>query len=122
MAAVGGRDTAPELRVRRIVHGLGYRYALNKKSLPGSPDLVLTARRKIIFVHGCFWHMHHCKAGRKKPSSNPAYWSAKRARNVARDIESVKALRALGWTVLVVWECETRDIALADRLAAFLEA
>jgi DNA mismatch endonuclease, patch repair protein len=123
MRAVRGQDTTPEMRVRRTAHYMGYRYALHKKNLPGSPDLVFPARKKIIFVHGCFWHMHDCKAGRKIPASNTEYWTAKRARNAERDRESIAALTSQGWKVLLVWECETKDLVnLRARISAFLES
>src|ERR1041384_3334151 len=93
MRAVRGRNTAPELLVRRVAHNLGFRYGLNKTSLPGTPDLVFSARHKIIFVHGCFWHLHDCKAGRKVPSKNWLYWQRKRKRNVDRDRRNIAALR-----------------------------
>lgn len=118
MGRIRGRDTQPELLVRRQVHGMGYRYRLYRKDLPGRPDLVFPGRRKVIFVHGCFWHQHDCLRGRR-PSSNRTFWDAKLDRNVVRDRENIEALEALGWSVLVVWECETRD---RDRLAAGVSA
>jgi DNA mismatch endonuclease (patch repair protein) len=121
MRAVKGRDTGPELRVRRIAFGLGYRYRLNRRDLPGAPDLVFPGRRKAVFVHGCFWHGHSCKRGDRPPSANAAYWSAKIARNRARDAAARRALKALGWEALTLWECELKDEArLKRRLARFL--
>ncbi|MFD1702847.1 very short patch repair endonuclease [Methylopila henanensis] len=119
MRAVKGRDTGPEMAVRRAAHALGYRFRLHRKDLPGRPDLVFPSRRKAIFVHGCFWHGHDCARGARTPKTNADYWRAKIARNMARD-ERVKAeLAALGWETLTIWECELkRD--LADRLAVFL--
>ena len=111
MAAIRSKDTAPERAVRRVVTALGYRYRLNRRDLPGKPDLVFGPRRKVIFVHGCFWHMHpkaNCLDARQ-PKSNTGYWSAKLTRNVARDAENVRKLQALGWRVLIVWDCETKD-------------
>lgn len=123
MAAVRSWDTKPEMAVRRLTHRLGYRYALHKKTLPGSPDLVFPARRKVVFVHGCFWHMHGCRAGAKIPATNTDYWQTKRERNAQRDRASVEALASQGWQVLVVWECETKDpSSLADRLTSFLNS
>ena len=123
MAAIRAKDTKPELIVRRIVHALGYRYRLHRRDLPGKPDLVFGPRRKVIFVHGCFWHMHpkaNCLDARR-PKSNFGYWTPKLARNVARDAEHVATLRKLGWRVLVIWECETKDTAnLAARVTKFL--
>lgn len=124
MRAVRSKDTGPEMIVRKLVHGMGYRYRLHQKDLPGNPDLVFPKRRKIIFVHGCFWHHHDCKRGDRKPIKNSEYWTSKIARNVERDRASINALRNYGWAVLVVWECETllRDRAvLASSLNAFLD-
>jgi DNA mismatch endonuclease (patch repair protein) len=117
MAAIKSKDMEPELAVRRIVHALGYRYRLHRKDLPGKPDLVFGPRRKVIFVHGCFWHMHQ-KAGcldARPPKSNTTYWSAKLARNVERDATHLARLKAMGWEVLVVWECETGDRAAVEK-------
>lgn len=122
MARVKGKDTKPELKVRRLAHALGYRFRLQRKDLPGTPDLTFPGRRKVIFVHGCFWHGHDCARGARKPKQNAAYWTAKIARNRVRDAEAVKALEAQGWSVLTVWECEMKDAdALAQRLTAFLD-
>ena len=123
MRAVKSRDTGPELKVRALVRELGYarRYRLNGANLPGKPDLVFSAMRKAVFVHGCFWHGHDCKRGARQPKDNAAYWRAKIARNTARDRASLKALRKDDWTPLVIWECETRDaVALKRKLTKFL--
>lgn len=121
MSAVRGRDTLPELIVRRMAHALGYRFRLYRRDLPGRPDLVFPARRKIVFVHGCYWHRHEGCRFATTPSSNRDFWEAKFTRNVARDAEVLDRLRAQGWDPLVVWECETRDSdALAARLSAHL--
>ena len=121
MAAVKGRDTTPELAARRLIHRLGYRYVLHLEKLPGKPDLVFPSRRKVIFVHGCFWHMHRCKHGRKAPVSNVRYWERKRTGNRARDRRNTAALKAAGWDVLVVWECWTRNLgSLSARIVGFL--
>jgi len=109
------------MRVRQATHSLGYRYALHRKDLPGKPDLVFVSRRKIVFVHGCFWHLHRCRHGRISPVSNVSYWGRKRERNAQRDREHLQALRAGGWNVLVIWECWTRDAPrLRKLLVAFL--
>ena len=122
MAAIRGRDTRPERVVRSLVHRLGGRFRLHDPDLPGRPDLVFKARRRIIFVHGCFWHMHDCRYGRVTPKTNAAFWRDKRTRNVARDKSGIARLKAAGWRVLVVWECQTRDpVSLAKRLARFLD-
>lgn len=122
MRAVKGRDTKPELRVRSLVHRLGYRYSLKRRDLPGSPDLALVARKAAIFVHGCFWHGHDCRRGAREPKTNVAYWRAKIARNVARDAETLRRLDEIGWRTLVIWECEMKDeAALAARLQSFIQ-
>jgi DNA mismatch endonuclease, patch repair protein len=125
MRAVKSSGTAPERAVRAAACACGYarRYRLQGAALPGKPDLVFTRLRKVIFVHGCFWHGHACKRGARAPKDNAAYWRAKIARNVARDDATLAALSAAGWTALIVWECETRDAdALQARLATFLSA
>ena len=122
MAAIKGKDTKPELLVRRLVHRLGYRYRLHQRNMPGRPDLVFRSRRKVIFVHGCFWHMHDCRYGRVTPSTNAAFWNEKRMANMERDRKTQAVLRADGWNCQVVWECETRNLpALEKVLLAFLE-
>jgi DNA mismatch endonuclease (patch repair protein) len=122
MAAVKSGDTTPELIVRRLVHALGYRFRLHVRSLPGSPDIVFPRLRKVIFVSGCFWHRHTC--GRCRiPATRRAYWVAKINRNAARDQRVQRALRRLGWGVMVVWECQTRSVMssrLQTRLRRFL--
>lgn len=121
MGRVRGRDTRPEWIVRRLVHGLGYRYRLHARDLPGRPDLVFRGRRKVIFVHGCFWHRHDCHLARL-PKSNLDFWIPKLTANRARDIANLAALEAAGWRALVVWECELRDTnTLATRIADFLD-
>ena len=111
MRAVKGKDTKPELAVRRMVHAAGYRYRLHRKDLPGRPDLAFGPRKKVIFVHGWFWHSHSdgvCKAARL-PVIRVDYWAAKLEANRARDARNVAALKALGWQVLVIWECWLKD-------------
>ena len=121
MRAVRGTDTTPELVVRRVVHGLGFRYALHSSSLPGKPDLVLVRRKKVIFVHGCFWHKHWCRHGRVAPSANSQYWNEKRQKNANRDRQNILELRKPRWNVLVIWECWTKDLtSLRGRLKQFL--
>lgn len=123
MSRIKGRDTRPELLVRSIVHRLGFRFRLNPVKLPGRPDVVLTRHRTAVFVHGCFWHRHaHCRFA-YRPKSNVSFWTEKFGQNVARDSRNMRALRRLGWRVLVVWECQATDrAALAKRLAAALTA
>ncbi len=121
MRAVKGRDTVPEMTVRRLTHGMGYRYRLHRKNLPGKPDLVFPGRRKVIFVHGCFWHQHHCPRGERSPKSSRDYWIPKLKRNKQRDAENQSRLREMGWDVLVIWECEMKDRdTLKERIAVFL--
>lgn len=122
MSRVRSRDTGPEMTVRRLVHGLGYRYRLHGRKLPGSPDLVFPGRRKVIWIHGCFWHDHACKNGVRVPKTNVEFWVEKKRQNAARDQRAELELGAMGWGYLVLWECELRDVdALKSRLVAFLE-
>lgn len=117
MRAVKSRDTKPEMVVRRAAHALGYRFRLHRKDLPGSPDLAFPSRKKVIFVHGCFWHGHDCARGARAPKTNAEYWQAKIGRNVERDEQVLQKLAGLRWEVHVVWECELRD---TDRLKRLL--
>lgn len=120
MSRVRQKNTKPELLIRSILHRLGYRFRLNTPRLPGRPDIIFPGRKKVIFVHGCFWHGHTCRRG-QVPSSNRDFWLPKLARNKARDAEVVKALQDLGWSVKIVWECELRDLAsLENELNSFL--
>jgi DNA mismatch endonuclease (patch repair protein) len=117
MRKVGRRDTTPERTVRSVAHRLGLRFRLCDPRLPGSPDLVFKRHRVVLFVHGCFWHHHDCRRG-TVPKSRTDYWIAKFRRNVGRDRRIESQLQALGWKVVVVWECETSDVdALRRRLA-----
>lgn len=123
MRRVKGRDTTPELKVRRALTALGVRYRLNRKDLPGSPDIVMAGRRLAIFVHGCFWHGHDCARGSRVPKANRDYWLAKVARNKARDAAADAALTAKGWRVETIWECDLKDApTLKARLEALLHA
>ena len=122
MRAVKGKNTIPEMAVRRLVHGMGYRYRLHRKGLPGKPDLVFGPRRKVIFVHGCFWHGHACERGKRVPKANRDYWTRKIARNRQRDQEHLAALHAARWQVLVIWECEVEYADAEHRLRRFLDA
>ena len=109
MSSVGTRDTGPELALRKSLHRLGWRYRTNVASLPGRPDLVFPALRKIVFVHGCFWHGHSCRWG-KLPQSRPEYWQPKIAANRARDARVLRKLRRADWSVIVVWQCQLRQL------------
>ena len=118
MARVKGRGTTPERTVRRLLTALGVRYRLNRRDLPGAPDVALARTKTAVFVHGCFWHGHDCKRGARVPKQNRPYWEAKIGRNRARDAANSEALAALGWRVLTLWECELKDeAAVTARLA-----
>lgn len=114
MRAIRSSDTKPELQVRKLVHRCGYRYRLHVKNLPGKPDLVFPGRKAVIFIHGCFWHMHECQ-GVRLPKSNTEYWYPKLARNRERDAQHIESLTGLGWRILTIWECEIGDL---DKLEA----
>jgi DNA mismatch endonuclease (patch repair protein) len=117
MAAIRGRDTTPELKVRRLLHRLGYRFRLHRRDLPGSPDIVLPRYRTVVFVHGCFWHRHTGCRYATIPRTRSDFWLEKFRQNVERDARQQAELRAAGWSVLVVWECELRQIGeLSARL------
>ena len=123
MSRIRGRDTKPELIVRSLVHQMGFRFRLHRKDLSGKPDLVLPRHRKVIFVHGCFWHSHRCRYGRVTPRTNAGFWQNKRLGTVARDRRNRHDLRRDGWQVLTVWECWTRELEshLIPRLEEFLD-
>lgn len=125
MARIRGKNTRPELLVRRLLHAAGYRFRLHGAArgtrLPGKPDLVFAGRRKVIFVNGCFWHAHSCRAGQHAPATNSEFWAEKRRRTTVRDAAALQALAATGWEALTVWECELKDRSvLEDQLTAFL--
>ncbi|MGR3433819.1 MAG: very short patch repair endonuclease [Shimia sp.] len=121
MSRVRKADTKPEVAVRRLAHRMGYRFRLHRRDLPGTPDVVFPRRRRVIQVHGCFWHQHPGCRHAGTPRSRLGYWGPKLARNVERDAETTAALEAAGWGVLVVWECETKDEeSLRARLSGFL--
>jgi DNA mismatch endonuclease (patch repair protein) len=122
MRSVGARDTGPELVVRRLLHRGGYRYRLYRHDLPGRPDLVFPSRKKVIFIHGCFWHGHRCSKG-KLPKSRPEYWIAKINTNRERDARIITRLKQLGWKSLTVWQCELKQLGAVERtLRKFLGA
>ena len=124
MSRIRGKDTKPEMVVRKLVHSLGYRYRLHVRALPGCPDLVFPSRQKAIFVHGCFWHRHHCKRGSPKPKTRKGFWEKKLAGNKARDARHRRELRRLGWKVLTIWECQIspRHIKkLAEKIVSFMQ-
>ncbi|MGB6247869.1 MAG: DNA mismatch endonuclease Vsr [Terriglobales bacterium] len=119
MSRIRGKDTSPEMKVRHLLHSLGYRYRLHVRDLPGCPDIVMPRHRVLIFVHGCFWHMHKCRFGRVVPKTNTEFWQTKRSGNTERDRRNARQLRKDGWAVLTVWECETRN---QEKLKIRLEA
>lgn len=126
MSGIKGKNTKPEMLVRKALSARGYRYRLHRKDLPGAPDIVMTGRNVAIFVHGCFWHMHNgCRMARL-PTTRPEFWAAKLGDNVARDSKAIAALRESGWRVLVVWECSTKrllsETVLPQALTDWLES
>ena len=118
MRRVKGRDTAPEMKVRRMLRAVGIGYRLGGCGLPGRPDVVMKGRKVVVFVHGCFWHGHDCPRGARRPKANADYWIAKIERNRARDARVATELSAAGWLVLTVWECRLRDPDFAETLLA----
>lgn len=123
MSRVRGRDTKPEMLVRRLLHAAGLRYRLYGKGLPGKPDLVFAGLGAVVFVHGCFWHMHKCRLGKPVPATNREFWAEKRRGNAERDKRNRGALKKAGWRVFEVWECETRDAArLEKRISKLITA
>lgn len=121
MSRIGGKNTAPEIRVRRLLHALGFRFRLHRSDLPGKPDILLPRHDKIILVHGCFWHGHEGCPRAALPATHSEFWRAKIERNVMRDKRVCSELRDLGWSVLVLWQCELTSIeTVTDRLLKFL--
>ena len=122
MRRVKGRDTSPEIAVRRMLRAAGIGYRLGGSGLPGKPDIVMKGRRTVVFVHGCFWHGHDCARGARKSKQNADYWTAKLMRNVARDRQTVARLTNDGWRVVTVWECDLKSPDAAERLIAEVQA
>lgn len=121
MRAVSAKDTTPELKVRRLLHRMGFRFRLHRPDLPGTPDVVLPRHRSVVFVHGCFWHGHAGCRRSHRPTANAEYWRIKLDRNIARDAAHISALHAQGWKTLVIWECELRsEDRVRDALSSFL--
>jgi DNA mismatch endonuclease, patch repair protein len=122
MSRIRGANTAPEMRVRKLLHAMGFRYRLHGKALPGKPDLVFAKARAVLFVHGCFWHMHRCRFGKPAPVTNKTFWAEKRRSNVDRDKRNRASLKAAGWRVFEVWECHVRkDETLFARLQPLIQ-
>lgn len=123
MSRVSGKNTKPELVVRSLLHNMGYRFRLHRKDLPGKPDITLSRYKKVIFVHGCFWHGHTDCPRSKRPTTNKIFWREKLDKNKERDKKSVRNLKELGWKVLVIWTCEVNDtFKLKNKLISFLES
>lgn len=126
MAGIKGKNSQPELLVRRLLFASGYRFRLHRRDLPGTPDIVMPGRMVVIFVHGCFWHLHHGCRYSKIPTTRTNFWTAKLEANVERDRRAVDKLQALGWRVLCVWECSTRDAEAAadlqDTMSTWIES
>lgn len=110
MRRITGKDTTPEMVVRRLLFRMGYRFRIHRKDLPGKPDVVLPRFRTVFFIHGCFWHGHGCSPKNRRPKSNIDYWNSKIDRNIKRDSVNIEKLQSLGWKAVVVWECETRNL------------
>ena len=124
MAKIKGKDTTPEMTVRKLLHRMGYRYRLHRKDLPGKPDIVFGPRKKVIFVNGCFWHKHSCRRGIREPKTNTEFWKSKREGNAERDRKNYEALKSLGWKYLIIWECtiKKKNIeGLSKKLVEFLD-
>jgi DNA mismatch endonuclease (patch repair protein) len=119
---VKSKNTQPEMLVRQLVYSLGYRYRLHRKDIHGCPDLVFPASQKAVFIHGCYWHRHKCQSGRSTPETKKTYWQEKFIRTIERDKANCKALKKLGWQILVIWECQLKDLPkLKTKLTAFLQ-
>lgn len=116
MARIHSRDTKPEMFVRRLVFRMGYRYRLHQQDLPGKPDMVFSSRKKVIFVHGCFWHGHSCPLGDRPPKSRTEFWTTKIGTNRERDKKQLNTLMKMGWDALVVWECQLKDSPEVERI------
>lgn len=122
MSRVRGKDTNPEVHVRKLIYRLGYRYRLQGRDLPGNPDVVFRVRKKAIFIHGCFWHGHDCRGGNNRPRSNQSYWLPKLEGNKARDAANQAKLREMGWGFLILWECQLKnETVLTEKIRNFLE-
>jgi DNA mismatch endonuclease, patch repair protein len=122
MSRVRTKHTAPELKVRSIAHGLGYRFSLHRNDLPGKPDIVFPRFKSAVFVHGCFWHQHEGCSKSTLPTTRREFWAVKLTRNVARDLENRRELRRAGWRVMVIWECQTRrEDIIVRKLRRFLQ-
>ena len=126
MAAVKGKNTSPELKIRKLLHSYGYRFTLNNKHLPGNPDIVMKKHNTVVFIHGCFWHLHNCYKS-TLPKTNSSFWKQKLEANKLRDQENIEKLEALGWRIVVIWECALKgklkvsDDEVINRVSAWLK-
>jgi len=121
MSQIRDKNTKPEIIIRSVIHRMGFRFRLHDKNLPGKPDIVLPRHKKVIFVHGCFWHLHNCRYGRVKPATNAKFWQTKRLSNKTRDKKTLAQLKKLGWQVLIIWECQLRNpTQISHKLQSFL--
>lgn len=120
MSRIRSTDTKPEILVRSALHRHGFRYSLHRRDLPGTPDIVFPSRKKVLFVHGCFWHGHYCKYGRARPKSNVRFWNAKINANMLRDKRNIAKLRRMGWSVKVIWECRIKKDRWFDSVVRYL--
>lgn len=118
-----GKDTSPEISVRRLVYSLGFRYRLHRRDLPGCPDMVFPGKKKVIFINGCYWHRHNCKKGRSMPQTRKNFWQSKFKKTILRDKRNLKKLRLLGYKIIVIWECQIRNSEkLSAKLIKFLKS
>lgn len=108
MSAIKSKNTKPEIQVRQLIYSMGYRYRLHRKDLPGKPDLVFPKYKKVIFINGCYWHMHNCRYGKVVPKTNAEFWKTKRESNVVRDKKNRKDLKKSGWKYMIIWECQIK--------------
>ena len=123
MSRVSGKNTKPELIVRSLLHNLGFRFRLHRKDLPGQPDITLPKHKKVIFIHGCFWHGHKDCSRSKRPATNKKFWNEKLDKNIERDKRNLEKLKKLGWDTLIVWTCEVKDISrLENKLQSFFKS
>jgi len=122
MSNIGNKDTKPELRIRSLLHQMGYRFRLHRKDLPGKPDIVLPKYKTVIFIHGCYWHRHTCKKGRSTPTSNREFWEEKFSKNIERDKRNLVELKNIGWNIITIWQCELKNMEkIQSRLKSHLK-
>jgi DNA mismatch endonuclease, patch repair protein len=116
------KNTSPEISVRRLVYSLGFRYRLHRRDLPGCPDMVFPAKKKVIFINGCYWHRHNCKKGRSMPATRKKFWQQKFKRTIERDKHNYRTLKKLSWKILIIWECQIKKpVKITDKIISFLK-